>query len=829
MTEHRLSSSYYRSGSASPTKGSTFNLYREDAESDHCKRCSKYIYPLELMGPVMGYKYHKLCFRCHICDRQLDFINYRTNLIDLNDRQLYCVNHHPRNGKYTDSLFAYRLSSKSPQIESHEYSEYYHESKSQEKYSYGNINFEENPNHKDHLGKSYDFLHNNTHELGFFGRERFDTEERQRLEREKELELERQRDLTRRAELERERELELERQRERDRQEREIEIERQYELQRLEQERLRELELQKELLRLKEIERQRDLDRQKEMEREQLLEEERLKHNLEQIRHENLEENSVEEHLVNILNKIRNDNTNTASSSLNTATQSSSSIIINSATKDFYNSKDIPVNLNDSFHETHEIKIIPSSNLSNLGNIIQEAKRHEENNATQYIPVHHYESKDEHLKDVFQEARLADMSRSETSVSNENLRDIFYEAALATMNRSDWSFVSNQDDSLEINDPDVDHNLKDIFYEANKASGSRATSTALHSNSKDNLNWSHAIQNYNSYSETVVHKQNFHSTVIASSTNFNSEPSSLKNLMADAIQTDKNKFAYDKPIFEATSKTEYAVADPENLTNVKKVIKDVQKMEGYTPPDINLPDPENMTNVKEIVSDIQKMEGYSRPSSPFTSNAATPDPQTMSNLKKMVSEMIHTDVSSPITVESRPNVRPGSDLSMTRQNSDGRTLDEIRPEIIGENKGYGVVRLTVQYDEIRDRLSITVHEARGLKNIDPKGMIDPYARVYLHPDEKQKLKRKTKLVKNSINPKWQETFDYSMTQQEALTRTLVVNLKDERGFFEKPENKFLGEVVMKLKFVPHFNYPFTRWFYLQPLNSCANILAALGN
>ena len=65
------------------------------------------------MGPVMGYKYHKMCFRCHTCDRLLDFITFRTNLIDLHDRQLYCVNHHPRNGKYTDS-YTYRTGSKSP-------------------------------------------------------------------------------------------------------------------------------------------------------------------------------------------------------------------------------------------------------------------------------------------------------------------------------------------------------------------------------------------------------------------------------------------------------------------------------------------------------------------------------------------------------------------------------------------------------------------------------------------------------------------------------------------------------------------------------------------
>lgn len=50
MTDQQLSSSYYRSGSLSPTNskknGSTFNLYREDTENDFCKRCTKYIYPL---------------------------------------------------------------------------------------------------------------------------------------------------------------------------------------------------------------------------------------------------------------------------------------------------------------------------------------------------------------------------------------------------------------------------------------------------------------------------------------------------------------------------------------------------------------------------------------------------------------------------------------------------------------------------------------------------------------------------------------------------------------------------------------------------------------
>ena len=69
---------------------------------------------LELMGPVMGHRYHKLCFRCHACERLLDFKNYRTNLIDLNDREIYCTAHNPRNGAFNDNIYGYNARSKSP-------------------------------------------------------------------------------------------------------------------------------------------------------------------------------------------------------------------------------------------------------------------------------------------------------------------------------------------------------------------------------------------------------------------------------------------------------------------------------------------------------------------------------------------------------------------------------------------------------------------------------------------------------------------------------------------------------------------------------------------
>lgn len=59
----------------------------------------------------MGFKYHKLCFRCHTCERQLDFKNYRTNVIDLNDRELYCSAHNPRNGAFNENVYGYNARS----------------------------------------------------------------------------------------------------------------------------------------------------------------------------------------------------------------------------------------------------------------------------------------------------------------------------------------------------------------------------------------------------------------------------------------------------------------------------------------------------------------------------------------------------------------------------------------------------------------------------------------------------------------------------------------------------------------------------------------------
>ena len=77
-----------------------------------CLRCSSQVYALERIGPIKGNIYHKTCFKCLICERQLDLKTYYTNQIDLNDRQIYCQSHAPKCGKGifgADSIYIHNV------------------------------------------------------------------------------------------------------------------------------------------------------------------------------------------------------------------------------------------------------------------------------------------------------------------------------------------------------------------------------------------------------------------------------------------------------------------------------------------------------------------------------------------------------------------------------------------------------------------------------------------------------------------------------------------------------------------------------------------------
>ena len=64
-----------------------------------CLRCDSQVYALERIGPIKGNIYHKTCFKCLTCERQLDLKTFYTNQVNLTDREIYCQTHAPKSGK----------------------------------------------------------------------------------------------------------------------------------------------------------------------------------------------------------------------------------------------------------------------------------------------------------------------------------------------------------------------------------------------------------------------------------------------------------------------------------------------------------------------------------------------------------------------------------------------------------------------------------------------------------------------------------------------------------------------------------------------------------
>ena len=73
-------------------------------------------------------------------------------------------------------------------------------------------------------------------------------------------------------------------------------------------------------------------------------------------------------------------------------------------------------------------------------------------------------------------------------------------------------------------------------------------------------------------------------------------------------------------------------------------------------------------------------------------------------------------------------------------------------------------------------LNIVIKQARDLPKMESTKQTDAFIKCYLLPDKSSSGKRKTSVIKNNLNPVWEESFTYEKIHFEELTNERVLEI-----------------------------------------------------
>ncbi|KAM6903923.1 regulating synaptic membrane exocytosis protein 2-like isoform 3-T3 [Lycodopsis pacificus] len=127
------------------------------------------------------------------------------------------------------------------------------------------------------------------------------------------------------------------------------------------------------------------------------------------------------------------------------------------------------------------------------------------------------------------------------------------------------------------------------------------------------------------------------------------------------------------------------------------------------------------------------------------------------------------------------------------------------------------VSVKLWYDKVGHQLIVTVLGAKALPVRDDGRPRNPYVQICFLPDRSDKSKRRTKTVKKSVEPRWNQTFMYSpVPRQEFRDRMLELTVWDQARVREE-ESQFLGEVLIELDSALLDDQP--HWYKLHDVSS----------
>ncbi|XP_064864871.1 regulating synaptic membrane exocytosis protein 2 isoform X3 [Oncorhynchus nerka] len=176
--------------------------------------------------------------------------------------------------------------------------------------------------------------------------------------------------------------------------------------------------------------------------------------------------------------------------------------------------------------------------------------------------------------------------------------------------------------------------------------------------------------------------------------------------------------------------------------------------------------------------------------------------------------------SSSSSFESQKMDRPS--ISVTSPMSPGMLRDapqylsgQLSSQSLSRRTAPFVPRVQVKlwYDKVGHQLIVTILGAKDLPSREDGRPRNPYVKIYFLPDRSDKSKRRTKTVKKSLEPKWNQTFMYSpVHRREFRERMLEITLWDQARVREE-ESQFLGEILIELETALLDDEP--HWYKLQ--------------
>ncbi|XP_040117881.1 regulating synaptic membrane exocytosis protein 2 isoform X44 [Oryx dammah] len=186
-----------------------------------------------------------------------------------------------------------------------------------------------------------------------------------------------------------------------------------------------------------------------------------------------------------------------------------------------------------------------------------------------------------------------------------------------------------------------------------------------------------------------------------------------------------------------------------------------------------------------------------------------------------IPDSAHTQLeSSSSSFESQKMDRPS--ISVTSPMSPGM-LRDVPQFLSGQLSSQSLSRRTTPFvprvqiklwfDKVGHQLIVTILGAKDLPSREDGRPRNPYVKIYFLPDRSDKNKRRTKTVKKTLEPKWNQTFIYSpVHRREFRERMLEITLWDQARVREE-ESEFLGEILIELETALLDDEP--HWYKLQ--------------